>query len=148
MEKRDSDWVFFPGATVGFIVSLTVSLWLNLRSFLEPVSHYSELPISVDRCMSTYMNVMNTDKFVSPAPQAWARPEKFAVQHVSYLWYTAISVLITFLVAVPVSFLTGANNPRTMDPKLAARPFDVLCPWLSKEARKKLSFGLGEDFVS
>lgn len=138
----------FPGATIAFVVSLAISLWLNLKSFLEPLQVLPELPISVDRCVNSYMGIMGLERFVPPVAPQWSRTESFAIHRISYVWYTAISVLVAFVVAIPASFLTGANNPRTMNPKLAARPFDVICPYLSKETRNKLAFHLGEDFVS
>lgn len=88
------------------------------------------------------------ESFVPPAPQEWTEPENFSVSQISYVWYTAISVMIAFAVAVPACYLTGFNDPKKMNPKLAARPFDVICWWLPQETRDKLAFHLGEEHVS
>ncbi|XP_003747596.1 sodium-coupled monocarboxylate transporter 1 [Galendromus occidentalis] len=133
------------GATVGLLASLVVSLWLNVGSFLSLETVSPQLPISVEKCMNTYMSAMGMDTYVPPSAEQWTPPEHFAVHQISYLWYTPIATLVLLLVSVPVSFLTGANDPRTTDPRLIARPFDSLSPWLSQEVRDKLAFNVGAD---
>jgi hypothetical protein len=45
-----------------------------------------------------------------------------SIYHISYMWYVFIGSSITIIVALVVSFLTGANKPENMNPKLFA-PF-------------------------
>lgn len=46
----------------------------------------------------------------------------FEIYHISYLWYTLVGAAVTIVVALIVSFISGANKPKDMNPKLLA-PF-------------------------
>jgi len=57
------------------------------------------------------------------------------------MWYTLIGVLTAIIIGLIVSFLTGANKPQDIDPRL-------LCPFIrrfiSYEAKHKQKFSQGE----
>jgi len=65
--------------------------------------------------------------------------EVFYLYRVSYLWYTLIGVLTAISVGLLVSFLTGANKPQDVDPRL-------LCPairrFISYEPKRKQNNGV------
>lgn len=46
----------------------------------------------------------------------------FEIYHISYLWYTLVGALVTIIVAVITSFISGPNKPSQMNPMLLA-PF-------------------------
>lgn len=127
---------------------VAVSLWINIQAVIHPLPIHPQLPISVGRCENTYKAVMKMDHFVPPVAEEWIEPESFSIYQISYMWYTAISVLLSFVVAIPASSAFGHNDPRKMNPKLAARPFDLICWWLPQETRDRLAFDLGADYVS
>lgn len=46
------------------------------------------------------------------------RNDVLALYKVSYLWYTAIGAGTVIIIGLIVSFISGANDPSTMDPQL------------------------------
>lgn len=44
--------------------------------------------------------------------------EVFLLYRISYMWYTVLGVGSTLVVGLVVSFLTGARNPKEVDPML------------------------------
>ena len=121
---------------------------MNVRPFIAPVEEFPLLPISVEQCMNATLTAWGTENFVLPVPQQLTQDSSFDINNVSYVWFTAIAVVVSFLVAIPVSYQSGLNNPRTMDPALIARPFDALRSWLPSQTCDRLAFNVGADFVS
>lgn len=46
------------------------------------------------------------------------RGKPFPLYTISFLWYPVIGVLTSVIIGIIVSFITGPNNPRLMDPDL------------------------------
>lgn len=61
----------------------------------------------------------------------------------SYMWYSAVGCVVVIVAGLVTSFLTGATNPKELDPRLICPVFDLMFPWLPKDTRKKLRFGVG-----
>lgn len=66
----------------------------------------------------------------------------FAIYHISYLWYTLFGALITIGVSFIVSFISGFNDPRKLDPKLLA---PVVRRLLKLEMEREEPFGTEDD---
>lgn len=59
---------------------------------------------------------------------------------ISYLWYSAIGFLVTILIGLGVSFLTGPTDPQNVDEDLLSPPFKRL--YSSLPARTKTVLNL------
>lgn len=131
-------------------MALSISLWLSIVGFLYPAKIIrSPPPISVDACRNTYMRVTNSSSYFPPTPKPWAPGEGYIIAYrLSYVWNAALSVFIVLVVSIVTSLLTNPQDPRTLNPNLIGRPFDVLCPWISKKILDSLAFNVGEDYVS
>ncbi|XP_022700773.1 sodium-coupled monocarboxylate transporter 2-like isoform X1 [Varroa jacobsoni] len=136
------------GVLTGFAVALSISLWLSIVGFLYPAKIIrSPPPISVDACRNTYMRVTNSSSYFPPTPKPWAPGEGYIIAYrLSYVWNAALSVFIVLVVSIVTSLLTNPQDPRTLNPNLIGRPFDVLCPWISKKILDSLAFNVGEDY--
>lgn len=66
----------------------------------------------------------------------------FAIYHISYLWYTLFGALITISVSTLVSFISGFNDPRKMDPKLLA---PIIRKTLKLEMKREEPLGTEDD---
>lgn len=65
----------------------------------------------------------------------------FYLFRLSYLWYTLIGVLTAISVGLLVSFMTGANKPQDVDPRLLS---PAIRRFISYEPKHKQKFVQGE----
>ncbi|CAG2212424.1 SLC5A8_12 [Mytilus edulis] len=66
----------------------------------------------------------------------------FPLYDLSFTYYMLLAPAIVLVVGLAVSFLTGHNDPKSVDPRLICPIFDVLCPYLPEKIRKPLRFGI------
>ncbi|XP_076436062.1 sodium-coupled monocarboxylate transporter 1-like isoform X2 [Babylonia areolata] len=59
----------------------------------------------------------------------------------SYMWYTAVGMIIVWTVGLLVSFVTGPTKPDSLKPALLCPIVDVLFPWLPDACRKPFRCG-------
>ncbi|KAG1662985.1 Sodium-coupled monocarboxylate transporter 1 [Nymphon striatum] len=111
--------IFFPhanskGAIVGTISSLVISFWIGIGSFLyKPAS--PRPPISVAGCPELYLNVsgkytmesfLELNKTIDdllPASKLDENEEILYIYRLSYLWLSAIAVVVVLIVGLLVS---------------------------------------------
>lgn len=131
------------GAYSGTLSSIAIMTWIS-------VSHYESKikppmsPISVEQCnwnltlensLGQYSLANQTEEYVYPTGLD-------GLYSLSYLWYNVIAVLIVIIVGLIVSFITGFQDPKQVDPKLICPIFDILCPCLPQKIKEKLHFGV------
>ncbi|PIK62594.1 putative sodium-coupled monocarboxylate transporter 1 [Apostichopus japonicus] len=139
------------GAFVGLLLGVAVGITLKVGSGYFPPSHAGP-PLSVSECdvttttnpllayswtstsnvTSAHNDVTNT---VIPQTEPFPATKIFSV---SFLHYNTIDWLVTVLVGLMVSYLTGATDPATIDPKLLSPVvLNVFsCCWPSKGGTK------------
>ncbi|XP_068084240.1 sodium-coupled monocarboxylate transporter 2 [Anabrus simplex] len=108
-------WANSKGALVGGLTSFTLVGWISLGTQAAiATGHitFPKKPISVEGCVLEYDN-----STLSLIPE-FIRDEPFALYRMSYLWYTALGTSTAIIVGLIVSFLTGPNDPKNVDPKL------------------------------
>lgn len=65
---------------------------------------------------------------------------------VSYIWYSAIGSCLTVIVGLIVSFLTGPQDPRKLNPQLISPVVDSFVRWLlSDDLLHAIGWQLGTD---
>ncbi|ESP00210.1 hypothetical protein LOTGIDRAFT_141180 [Lottia gigantea] len=85
-----TNWI---GALAGGISGLGIGVWLSVGAYLtEPLDF--KLPTSIESCNIT----TNSSILISGIEELYG---------ISYLWFTAIGILVTIVVGVIVSLLTG-----------------------------------------
>lgn len=133
-------WANKRGAVTGITVALGFLLWVGIAAFVHdietPVS-----PLSVRGCNFTA-------RPTPPPPNVTVVPEEdedeplFDLYRMSYMYYTALGMVIVQGVGLLVSFITGPTDPLSLDPRLICPVFEVLIPCLPIKVRDFLRFGI------
>ncbi|XP_076652072.1 sodium-coupled monocarboxylate transporter 1 [Halictus rubicundus] len=107
-------WANAKGAISGAITGLVIVLWIGLGAQITVLNgqvHLDSKPISIDACPC--INSTTVDIFTSDYVD-----DVSAIYKISYLWYSAIGCLLTMLVGIAVSYVTGFQNPADIDQDL------------------------------
>ncbi|KAI0212781.1 Sodium-dependent multivitamin transporter [Lamellibrachia satsuma] len=139
-------WSNTKGAYAGFIVGLIATLWLGMGAFIYRPSVYRP-PVSLDGCSnanhsftdvtSMYLNYSTTTAAVSrPVPED--RAGYLSFYETSYLWYGLFAVLVVNIVGTVVSALTGAADPKKVDPRLLTPLVESFCCCLPAKFRRAI----------
>ncbi|KAI8519109.1 Sodium-coupled monocarboxylate transporter 1 [Branchiostoma belcheri] len=140
------------GGFAGLFCSLIITMWLGFGQFAHPYPRWRP-PISIAGCIhgnGTGNNVtsdeMPTDaafNFTTAAvPVSDASSPGSEIYGMSYMWLGGVGVLSCVVIGLAVSFITGAQDPKKIDPKLISPFFDQLCCCLPAGARKTLRCGV------
>lgn len=120
-------WVTGTGAIIGGVSGLCIMAWICTKAQTAMASgelSFVVKPTNTQGCSYTYigsapMNMLAVNVTEAPSTIATLIDDSdFAIYHISYMWYTLLGATITIVVAVIASFALGANDPRTMNPKL------------------------------
>ncbi|XP_062555214.1 sodium-coupled monocarboxylate transporter 1 [Armigeres subalbatus] len=136
-------WATGTGAIIGGTVGLVVMSWICFRAQMAIATgelQFETKPVDTQGCSyhfipSEPMSMLAINVTAPPQHSIPSEPE-FALYHISYLWYTLMGALITIVIAVIISFLTGANNPDEMNSKLFS-PF--ITRILDRRRRRKVA---------
>ncbi|KAI8518027.1 Sodium-coupled monocarboxylate transporter 1 [Branchiostoma belcheri] len=114
------------GGLVGLISSLFITLWVGMGGIVWPRARWMP-PISTEGCPG---NV--TANFTTSAPMSTSMaqfsittptadngyPPEAALYELSYVWFGGLATVTCVVVGLIVSFVTGSQDPKEMDPKL------------------------------
>ncbi|KAG7212483.1 hypothetical protein KM043_012796 [Ampulex compressa] len=117
-------WANAKGAMAGAITSLVIVLWIGLGAQVAVLNgqiHLDSKPVSTDTCPC-----MPNGTMISMSPDDDVVDEVSSIYKTSYLWYSAIGCILTMLVGLFVSFLTGAQDPNELDQDLLSPPIASL----------------------
>ncbi|XP_001358854.3 sodium-coupled monocarboxylate transporter 2 [Drosophila pseudoobscura] len=82
-------------------------------------NHYDTLPTRVDNCPAPALNATTTVSPLSPSTTAAAHTgDEFSILDLSFNWYVVVGFAITWLVAVPLSYILKQRADVKLDPKL------------------------------
>ncbi|XP_064456965.1 uncharacterized protein LOC135367605 [Ornithodoros turicata] len=135
------------GALSGLLVSLALSLWMSLGSFLEGTEASTTALVSVDGCLQYFQNFTSVRPASSVAHTAHVLTGVLNLYKLSYLWYSMIAFFFVFIVGVPVSHITGPTRPETLNPELLTPWVDTVLWFLPEEVRKFLRSDVGSKYV-
>uniref|UniRef100_A0A336LPX0 CSON011097 protein n=1 Tax=Culicoides sonorensis TaxID=179676 RepID=A0A336LPX0_CULSO len=112
-------WANRKGALSGVIASVLCLSYIiigNLSLKFQGGIKYPTLNTSIDGCSEMGLNVSQIDLKMEPIPP----PIEFSLHTISFPWFALIGGAIVWIVAIPVSALTGGNNISTLDHTLLA----------------------------
>ncbi|XP_041484185.1 sodium-coupled monocarboxylate transporter 1-like [Lytechinus variegatus] len=140
-------WINSAGAFVGTLFGLTWSLWIGIGAQIYPPSSVKP-PLSIDGCnvtmetMTTVMfdNLMDASTMEPPVE----RPAIASLYSLSYAWYSCAAMLMTIFWAFIFSFITGANDPRNVNPMVISPIADRMYCCLPESVKRPLRCHVGE----
>ncbi|XP_021952831.1 sodium-coupled monocarboxylate transporter 1 [Folsomia candida] len=133
-------WCNSKGAFWGTLTSLVFMLWLGIgtsmaKSGIRPAS---KLTLSVEGCSNFTAPRSN---FLNQAGQSDEISEFYKI---SYYWYALIGCCLNMMVGTVVSFLTGKQDPRDLNPQLISPPCDQFVnKFVPLHIRQKICWDLG-----
>ncbi|XP_033749405.1 sodium-coupled monocarboxylate transporter 1-like [Pecten maximus] len=143
-------WANKWGGLVGHLTALALVTFIGLGTKFNDVVITPPSSLTTSGC---YLNVSSGSSLTAMATTlastavttvANVTPKKdpFILYRMSYLWYAPLAALITVVVGLLVSFITGATKPKELDPRLICPFFDIFFPCLPEKIRRKLHFGV------
>ncbi|XP_064613869.1 sodium-dependent multivitamin transporter-like [Liolophura sinensis] len=141
-------WANSKGAFAGLFSSLALIFWIGIGANIVKPPFYTP-PVFIHGCTnytSNYTTLTNvTTTTVSMPVHNVQLTEITGVDKlytVSYIWYSGISFFTVLVVGLIVSFATGATKPEEVDPRTIVPIFDVCCPFLPDNWRRRLRWGI------
>ncbi|XP_017144545.1 sodium-coupled monocarboxylate transporter 2 [Drosophila miranda] len=104
-------------AIIGVLSSIACMSTIVILSWGR--NHYDTLPTRVDNCPAPALNATTTVSPLSPAATAAAHTgDGFSILDLSFNWYVVVGFAVTWLVAVPLSYILKQRADVKLDPKL------------------------------
>uniref|UniRef100_A0A8C8UKL1 Solute carrier family 5 (sodium/glucose cotransporter), member 12 n=1 Tax=Peromyscus maniculatus bairdii TaxID=230844 RepID=A0A8C8UKL1_PERMB len=116
------------GALGGLLTGITLSFWVAIGAFIYPApdSKTLPLPLSTEKCVQ--LNITTT-----VGPQLSNRPVLADTWYsLSYLYYSALGFLGCVAAGIIISFLTGKQSGKDIDPLLIRPVCNLFCFWSKK----------------
>nr|XP_034311781.1 sodium-coupled monocarboxylate transporter 1 [Crassostrea gigas]XP_034311782.1 sodium-coupled monocarboxylate transporter 1 [Crassostrea gigas]XP_034311783.1 sodium-coupled monocarboxylate transporter 1 [Crassostrea gigas]XP_034311784.1 sodium-coupled monocarboxylate transporter 1 [Crassostrea gigas] len=155
-------WANKWGAYTGLLLGLVFMFWIGVGAQIYPPHNPKSAinitgcnwnlttpaptptPISSFNASTTAAAISSTTALLNPTtPTVVEETNVFQdLYALSYMWYSATAVLFVVVVGLIVSFLTGPQDPKELDPRLICPLFDILFPYLPEKIRKPLRFGV------
>ncbi|XP_022090148.1 sodium-coupled monocarboxylate transporter 1-like [Acanthaster planci] len=133
-------WTNSKGAIVGLLAGLTFAFWVGIGAIIYPPSIYRP-PLTIEGCnlttsITTPSPLLMTTTTI--APETSPIGELYSL---SYAWYACAFWLVTVVVGLLVSFLTGATKRQDIDPVLRSHCVDGVYCCLPEVIKKPLRCG-------
>ncbi|XP_065561213.1 LOW QUALITY PROTEIN: sodium-dependent multivitamin transporter-like [Artemia franciscana] len=162
-------WANWIGATAGILSGLVLMFWIGFGSQIAKGQGLLVLrtkPLTTEGC--DFLNMTTTEPPSSVfksllkgplgyAPTASQYPDMFedsfivsdtlGLYKVSYMWYSTIGCFTVIIVGIIVSFLTGAQDPRKLNPELICPVYKKLYCCFPKKWKEFLRFNVGDEYV-
>ncbi|RUS84523.1 hypothetical protein EGW08_007692 [Elysia chlorotica] len=142
--------MFFPwantyGAFSGLFGSLAIMFWIGGGAAVVKPSH-----VKADRCISNCNITAFDNKTLTALYAPWKVAEPSSANPLytlSYLWYSCTAVALCIAIGLTISFITGHQKPKDVDPRLIVPLCDVIFPFsfLPEKIRKPLRFGVDHE---
>ncbi|KAM5247806.1 sodium-coupled monocarboxylate transporter 2 [Ctenodactylus gundi] len=121
-------FVNWKGALGGLLTGITLSFWVAIGAFIypAPASKTRPLPLSIEHCDHTNMTT-------SVPPVLSSRPAIAETWYaLSYLYYSAVGCLGCMLAGLIISFITGHQRGKDINPLLIRPVCNLFCFWSEK----------------
>lgn len=134
-------WANAKGALSGAVVATTLVLWMAIG---QQVSIMNADIVEVEKVTSTRScPCMNSTERVDFPPAADDSNDAVSfLYRISFMWYSAIGYLVTVLLGLVVSLLTGMEDPRNLNEDLMSPPVRNLLQRLPKRVKEFLNLPL------
>ncbi|KAM9302084.1 sodium-coupled monocarboxylate transporter 2-like [Gastrophryne carolinensis] len=141
-------WTNWKGAFGGLIAGLTMSFWVSIGGFIypPPPSKNRPLVLRTDECLLLNKTLDATISTTIPGTIATtATPERSVLADnwysLSYLYYGAVGCLTCIIIGLVLSFVTGHQRGKDIEPKLIRPVCNLVCFW-SKKYKKRCWCGV------
>ncbi|XP_065221049.1 putative sodium-dependent multivitamin transporter [Planococcus citri] len=124
-------WINSKGALAGSLLSLVFVSWIGINSQIAETEGYSS---ECDK--PTFFNESDSVHF-RPIP-CDSNSDVFVLYRISYMWYSAIGLLITVVFGVLVSWCTGFDDPCRVPSDLLSPPFRKFYSKFSNHTKERL----------
>ncbi|XP_008584298.1 PREDICTED: sodium-coupled monocarboxylate transporter 2 [Galeopterus variegatus] len=121
-------FVNWKGALGGLLIGLTLSFWVAIGAFIYPApdSKTWPLPLSTDQCVQSNLTA-------SVLLELSRRPAIADTWYsLSYLYYSAVGCLGCIIAGVIISFITGHQSGKDIQPLLIRPVCNLFCFWSKK----------------
>ncbi|XP_039721923.1 sodium-coupled monocarboxylate transporter 2 isoform X1 [Pteropus medius] len=121
-------FVNWQGALGGLLTGITLSFWVAVGAFIYPAPNSKTwpLPLSTEQCIPS-----NVTKSVPPVLSS--RPALADIWYsLSYLYYSAVGCLGCIAAGVIISFITGHQKGKDIQPLLIRPVCNLFCFWSKK----------------
>ncbi|XP_032215160.1 sodium-coupled monocarboxylate transporter 2 isoform X2 [Mustela erminea] len=124
-------FVNWKGALGGLLTGITLSFWVAIGAFVYPApdSKTWPLPLSTEHCVPS--NVTTSVPTVLPSRPAIAD----TWYSLSYLYYSAVGCLGCIAAGIIISFITGHQSGKDIQPLLIRPVCNLVCFWSEKYKR-------------
>ncbi|XP_052070164.1 sodium-coupled monocarboxylate transporter 1-like [Mytilus californianus] len=143
-------WANKWGGLFGLLSSLVVNCWIGFGAFINKVVVTPTSPVTTEGCRLNLTTIEAITNITSTTPSAAIEKQDdyLIIYKMSYIWFTGLGLLVCVVFGLIVSFITGATDPKKINPGLICPIFDEILPCLPVKTRKRLHFGVRhEDFV-
>ncbi|XP_018580882.1 sodium-coupled monocarboxylate transporter 1 [Scleropages formosus] len=126
------------GGLVGLVMGLMVTLWVGIGAQVYPplLTKTKPLAVSTHGCIFNFTENLNTTN--TPAPWTHALTEMTPAPNerpmladtwysLSYLYFCPVGTLLTIIIGLVVSSVTGGCKQRKIHPELFVRKSDFFC---------------------
>ncbi|XP_036115164.1 sodium-coupled monocarboxylate transporter 2 [Molossus molossus] len=121
-------FVNWKGALGGLLTGITLAFWVAIGAFIypAPASKTRPLPLSTQQCVPSNVTEVALPVFSSrPAvADTW--------YSISYLYYSAVGCLGCVAAGVLISFITGHQSGKDVQPMLIRPVCNLFCFWSQK----------------
>ncbi|XP_022090137.1 sodium-coupled monocarboxylate transporter 1-like [Acanthaster planci] len=134
-------WTNSKGAMAGLLGGLAVACWVGIGAFIYPPSTYRP-PLTIEGCnLTTSITTPSPLLMTTTTTLAPETSPIIELYSLSYAWYSCAFWLVTIVVGLLVSFLTGATKRQDIDPVLRSHCVDGLYCCLPEVIKKPLRCG-------
>ncbi|CAG0904554.1 unnamed protein product, partial [Darwinula stevensoni] len=141
--------MFFPwannkGSLIGGILGFIFVFWIGVGANVAAATgrlSFPQKPLSVEGCL--YLNATE-----APMPSSTLSPdlEPLGLYRLSYLWYSTVGCWSVIAIGLVVSWATGMQDPRKLNPNLVSPIFHYLRKKLPEDLVSKLKLDIGDDY--
>lgn len=154
-------WANTKGAIFGSVVAMALILWMGLG---QQISIMNSDIVEVEKVISTKtcpcMNSTERVDFISAEENRYmmkviatakkyyyllflfSNDNVFFLYRISFMWYSAIGYLVTVILGLLVSLLTGAQNPHNLNEDLLSPPIREILHKLPRSVKEALNIPL------
>ncbi|XP_067005282.1 sodium-coupled monocarboxylate transporter 1 [Anabrus simplex] len=138
-------WANSKGVLVGGITALALVMWIGTGAQVAIASgNMVDEPktTSIEGCHCGNLTDLQPPLNTTELPETNSSNEVFSLYRLSYLWYSLLGCVVTVVVGLTTSLVTGPQDPRDLDPILVSPPVWRLLHALPQGVRDSLNLPL------
>ncbi|XP_036619738.1 sodium-coupled monocarboxylate transporter 2 [Trichosurus vulpecula] len=128
-------FVNWKGALGGLVTGITLSFWVTIGGFVFPAQAAKTHPLVLSTEQCVQLNMTETAPTTAPSVIV-NRPALAETWYsLSYLYYSAVGCLGCLLAGLLISFITGPQKGKDVQPQLIRPVGNLFCFWSKKYKR-------------